>query len=130
MIGSGNLSGGGFLANIECGQFSEDDEIFKQADKWFNRLFDDDELTSALRGQDIRRYRKRFDTANQKNKEIQALQHEAEDEIADRTHPSLGRWKMAIADAIQFFKSKTVQGILPRGPQIHRQENQAGFALP
>ena len=69
VIGSGNLSGGGFLNNIECSLFSTVPCIVQQADEWFERLFGDNALTSTLRGKDIDKYRTKYNEATRKNRE-------------------------------------------------------------
>jgi len=68
VIGSGDLSGGGFLSNIECSLFSTVPRIVQQADGWFGRLFGDNALTSTLRGKDIDKYRTKHNEAMRKNK--------------------------------------------------------------
>src|SRR5580658_8471103 len=49
VVGSGNLSNGGFLRNIECGLYSDDQSVFSTLDTWFGSLFSDDSLTKQLR---------------------------------------------------------------------------------
>lgn len=55
VVGSGNLSDGGFLKNIECGLFSDDRSVYGSLDDWFERLFSDNRLTTPLREPDIYR---------------------------------------------------------------------------
>jgi hypothetical protein len=106
VIGSGNLSGGGFLSNIECSLFSTDPGIVQKADEWFERLFGDDGLTSTLRSKDIDRYRTKYKEVTRKNKEIESLARQIEEHIANRHRASIARWKEAVAKATRFFKSQ------------------------
>jgi HKD family nuclease len=105
VVGSGNLSNGGFLQNIECGLFSNDKNVFSSLDVWFEKLFSDDCLTKQLREPDIRRYKKRFDAAKKANKAVEKLQREAEDDIGERHRAGLGNWKHAVNLARTFFGS-------------------------
>jgi HKD family nuclease len=105
VVGSGNLSNGGFLQNIECGLYSDDKNVFSTLDAWFERLFSDDSLTKQLREPDIRHYKKRFDAAKKANKAVRQLQREAEDEIGEQHRAGLGNWKQAVSLARKFFRS-------------------------
>jgi HKD family nuclease len=106
VVGSGNLSNGGFLQNIECGLYSDDENVYSTLDAWFERLFSDNSLTKQLREPDIRHYKKRFDAAKNANKEVKELQKEAEDEIGEQHRAGLGNWKQAVRLAKKFFTSR------------------------
>ena len=106
VIGSGNLSAGGLVHNIECGHFVGSGEGLQSVSEWFDNLFDDDAHTKELREPDIRRYRTRFEDAKKANKTIRTLQEEAEEDIGDRHRAGLGKWKQAVARAKRFFDSK------------------------
>ncbi|MBV9157773.1 MAG: hypothetical protein JO097_16025 [Acidobacteriaceae bacterium] len=106
VVGSANLSEGGFVSNIECSLFSIDSGIVQEADEWFERLFGDNTLTSLLRGKDIDRYRPKYDVAKRKNKEIQKLERDIENHIATCHQASIIRWKEAVENATKFFKSQ------------------------
>lgn len=106
VVGSGNLSNGGFLQNIECGLYSDDETVFATLDAWFEKLFSDDSLTKQLREPDIRHYKKRFDAAKTANKVIRDLQKEAEEEIGEQHRAGLGNWKQAVRLASKFFESR------------------------
>jgi len=106
VIGSGNLSAGGLIHNIECGHFVDGDEALQSVTEWFDDLFDSDGHTKALREPDIRRYRSRFEDAKRANERIRNLQEEAEKDIGDRHRAGLGRWQQAVARAKRFFSSK------------------------
>lgn len=106
VVGSGNLSSGGFLENIECGLFSDDASVYSSVDAWFEKLFCDDRLTKQLRESDIRRYKKCFDAAKRANKQVVQLQHDAEDDIGKRHQAGLRNWKQAVDLAKAFFKSE------------------------
>jgi HKD family nuclease len=105
VVGSGNLSNGGFLENIECGLYSDDKRVFSALDGWFEELFSNELLTKQLREPDIRRYKKRFDAAKKANKAVKQLQQEAEDDIGEQHRAGLGNWKQAVTLANAFFKS-------------------------
>lgn len=105
VVGSGNLSDGGFLNNIECGLFSDDRSVYGSLDDWFERLFSDDRLTTPLRESDIRTYKQRYDAAKKANKEVEQLQQDAEDDIGERHRAGLRQWKRAIGQAKAFFSS-------------------------
>jgi HKD family nuclease len=106
VIGSANLSEGGFVNNIECSLFSIDPGLVQQADEWFDRLFRDNTFTSLLRRKDIDRYRPKYEEAKRKNKEIEKLGREVQDHIATRHQASILRWKEAVESARKFFRSQ------------------------
>lgn len=106
VVGSGNLSQGGLLQNVECGLYSDDKRVYSRVDDWFERLFGDDALTADLTGPDIRRYRKRFDAAKKARKQVEKLQKQAEEDIGERHNAGMRRWKHAVTLARKFFKSK------------------------
>jgi len=110
VVGSGNLSEGGLLQNIECSLFSADKGVYSRVDDWFEKLFGDDSLTTDLTEPDIRRYRKRFDTAKKARKQIEKLQKQAEEDIGERHNAGMRRWNHAVTLARQFFKSKKFKG--------------------
>jgi len=58
VVGSGNLSEGGLLQNVECGLYSDNKGLYSRVNDWFERLFGDDSLTANLTEPDIRRYKK------------------------------------------------------------------------
>lgn len=121
VVGSGNLSNGGFLQNIECGLYSDDKKVFSTLNAWFERLFSDNSLTKQLREPDIRRYKKRFDAARKAKKKINQLQQEAEDDIGERHRAGLGEWKRAVGRAKTFFGSQTFRNKYGgRGTQIEK----------
>jgi HKD family nuclease len=105
VVGSGNLSDGGFVKNIECGLFSDDPNVYSSLDGWFERLFSDDTLTKQLREPDIRSYKRRYDAAKKANREVEQLQQEAEEDIGERHRAGLRQWKRAIGRAKTFFAS-------------------------
>lgn len=115
IVGSGNLSSGGFLENIECGLFSNESKVYAALDDWFEKLFTDDSLTKKLREPDIRRYKKRFDAAKKANKEVERLQREAEDDIGERHRAGLKQWNRAIAQARAFFASAQFRNRYSKG---------------
>jgi HKD family nuclease len=106
VVGSGNLSNGGFLQNIECGLYSDDTTVLSTVNSWFESLFSDESITKSLREPDIRRYEKRFDAAKKANAAVRQLQEEAEDEIGEQHRAALGNWKQAVDLAKKFFNSR------------------------
>jgi hypothetical protein len=105
VVGSGNLSNGGFLQNTECSLYSDDKNVFWTLDAWFEKLFSDDSFTKQLSEPDIRHYKKRFDAARKANKAVKQLQQEAEDDIGEQHRLGLGNWKQAVDLAKTFFRS-------------------------
>lgn len=106
VVGSGNLSEGGLLQNVECGLYSDDKAVYSRLNDWFERLFGDDSLTTNLTEPDIRRYKKRFDAAKKARKQVEKLQEQAEEEIGERHNAGMRRWIHAITLARKFFNSK------------------------
>ncbi len=106
VVGSGNLSEGGLLQNIECGLYSDDQGVYSRMDDWFEGLFGDDSLSTDLTEPDIRRYKKRFDAAKKARKQVEKLQEQAEEDIGERHRAGMRRWKHAVILARRFFKSK------------------------
>jgi len=117
VVGSGNLSNGGFLENIECGLYCDDIKLYASFDAWFETLFCDEMLTKQLSEPDIRRYKKRFDVAKKSRTMVERLQQEAEEDISERHRAALGRWKHAVSLARAFFRYKD----FPRHA-VHRQK--------
>ena len=109
VVGSGNLSAGGFSDNVECSLYSSESRIFEQADAWFEGLFADDILTKDLLEPDIRRYKSRFDQAREARRTIQALELDAKKEIGERDRFGLRKWNHAVGLAKQFFASGRFQ---------------------
>jgi HKD family nuclease len=124
VVGSGNLSNGGFQQNIECGLYSNDEDVFSTVDAWFDRLFSDDSLTKQLREPDILHYKKRFDAARKANKAVEQLQYEAEDEIGEQHRARLGNWKRAVSLAKKVLQVRTIQKRLCGATGHDRERNQ------
>jgi HKD family nuclease len=103
VVGSGNLSAGGFLDNIECGLYSEDNQVVHRVSLWFYDLFENEDFTKELLDVDIRRYRPRYNKAREMNRAARAIQEGARDEIGERHRAELGKWKQAVASAKKFF---------------------------
>jgi HKD family nuclease len=106
VVGSGNLSEGGFVKNIECGLFSRDPKLYALFDRWFEKLFSNDAISKQLREPDIRRYKKKWKAAREANRKIEELQRDAEAEIGERHRAGLENWNEAIALAKRFFGSQ------------------------
>lgn len=106
VIGSGNLSAGGLIHNVECSYFTTASKDLQEVKSWFDGLFGIDSHTKDLNDADIRRYRPRYEKAKAANKSVQGLQEEAEADIGDRHRAGLRKWKQAVAQAKLFFSSK------------------------
>lgn len=106
VIGSGNLSAGGLLHNVECSYFVTASRDLKEVKGWFDFLFGDDSRTKDLNDSDIRRYRPLHEKAKAANRSVQGLQVEAEADIGDRHRASLRKWKQAVSQARRFFSSQ------------------------
>lgn len=111
VIGSGNLSAGGLINNIECGYFTAASQDVRDVTAWFDGLFDSDSHSKDLNEPDIRRYRSRYEKARHANKAAMELQAEAEEDIGDRHRAGLRRWRQAVAQARRFFSSNRFKRI-------------------
>jgi HKD family nuclease len=110
VVGSGNLSEGGLLLNLECGLYSDEKGVYSRVNDWFERLFGDESLTTDLTEPDIRRYKKRFDAAKKARKQVEKLQEQAEEDIGEHRNAGMRRWNHAVALARKFFKSTKFKG--------------------
>ena len=63
VVGSANLSEGGFRNNVECSIFLEDKKILDDLESWFDALFGNESVTKALSSQDVLEYESIFNTA-------------------------------------------------------------------
>jgi len=113
IVGSGNLSAGGFRDNVECSIFITKKSVLDSLQRWFDYLFDDDDATKPLTVSDIREYEPRFKRARRHSSAIGKFQRQVEAKIGQEHSSDLLWWKEAVAEAKRYFKSAHFRGWYP-----------------
>lgn len=106
IIGSGNLSVGGFRTNVECGLYTADAEVISSVIQWF-----DDQWTTGipLTEADIKTYRKQYDKTRKTTANIQKAGKSVEEVISERAKAVFRQRKKAVAEAQRFFRTAEYQ---------------------
>jgi len=100
IVGSANLSYGGFVENTECSAYISDESFADSITAWFDGLW---KISSPLAPALRRKYREQYD----KTKIPRSRAHEAIQEAADELEHAQIQWKRreAIAEARSYFAS-------------------------
>jgi HKD family nuclease len=103
VVGSGNLSAGGFRDNVECSLFTDDPKMVSQLSEWFDKV--SETLAVKLEEPIISRYEPLY--KKYQSRSIKLIQQESDDlgEIDRAIEATLRRWDKAVSDARSFFKS-------------------------
>jgi HKD family nuclease len=103
VVGSGNLSAGGFRDNVECGLFTDNSVMVSELSKWFDKVYESlaVELDEAI----ISRYEPLHKKYRTRSKKL--VQQESVDlsGIDKEVEAKLGRRSKAVSDAKAFFQS-------------------------
>lgn len=105
IVGSGNLSAGGFRDNVECSVFVNKKPLLDGLQSWFDDVFDDETATKALTNPDIKEYEPKFKQARRHSFAIKRSQRQVESKIGEKHGSQLLQWKVAVAEAKRYFKS-------------------------
>lgn len=130
VVGSGNLSEGGFLNNIECSIYTENAAVVDHLTQWFDSLFENERLTKRLRAEDVRQYRPRYEAARAAKQEVTKLQEEVEGELGESHRNQLAEWHKAIAQARRFFASKEFKESYEEQRRIVREDIKTAIGYP
>jgi len=83
IVGSGNLSAGGFRDNVECSVFIDHEAILDELEAWFDGIFADESATHSLTGRGIEEYEPKFQKMRKRLASIRAAQREIQSKLAE-----------------------------------------------
>ena len=104
IVGSANLSRGGFGTNVECSLYTEDSLHVSNLLDWF-QIICSDTHPSRLTGEAIRLYRPRYELARKHEKRVRAEARAAQDAIQKQNAISSWRRDQAARAARGYFHS-------------------------
>lgn len=103
VIGSGNLSAGGFRDNIECSPFTDDPGMVSDISEWFDRVA---EVHAArLEEPIIRQYEPLHEKYRVRSRKLIQQTFDDLGKIDKEVEAKLRHWHEAVSDARAFFKS-------------------------
>jgi predicted RNA-binding protein with PUA-like domain len=82
IVGSGNLSGGGLLDNIECSLYTDDNRVLFRLKRWFDALFYD-ERSSSVASSLIKKYEPFHQMAKQHRGEADRAGRRFKDKVGE-----------------------------------------------
>jgi HKD family nuclease len=102
VVGSGNLSAGGFRDNVECSLFTDDQELVSDLSVWFEEV--SKAFAVKLEEPVIRRYEPLYKKYQSRLRKL--TQQESADlrKIDKEVEATLRDWKKAVLDAKAFFR--------------------------
>jgi HKD family nuclease len=102
IVGSGNLSKGGLIDNVECGVFVDSSTMLSELRDWFDGVFKAGEpLCDAI----VLDYEKKWKSLLQSTKDLRKQQQELENELAAKSAAVMNRWDNAVSAAKEFLIS-------------------------
>ena len=103
VVGSGNLSAGGFRNNVECSLFTDDQKLVSDLCTWFEEI--SETFTVKLEESVIRRYEPLYKKYQSRLREL--TKHESNDlrKIDKEVAATLRHWDKAVSDAKAYFES-------------------------
>lgn len=122
LIGSGNMSAGGFQKNVECFSYLSSALAISDAREWIEGLAADKECCVALNLPYIKLYEKKFKKAAKAKRALQKVTQATERELINRRQPSVQNWTQAIREAREFFKTATFR-------ESHRERTLAAWRI-
>jgi hypothetical protein len=105
IVGSGNLTAGGLLNNVECGVFVRDRRYVRALLDWFARLQADRRATLALTAGVIDDYAPSFESAARSLANVRRLQEQAGRVLATSAEGRLRHRDRAVLEARRYFRS-------------------------
>jgi hypothetical protein len=128
IVGSGNLSRGGLIDNVECGVFVDSLPMLNELRTWFDDLFRTAEL---LRDAIVLDYEKKWRLLRKSAIDLRNQQKGLEAEFAAKNAALMGRWEDAVASAKRYLNSakfsKTYDGRKAGGLGIKAALNYPAF---
>lgn len=106
IVGSGNLSNGGFRTNCECGVYVGDGSVIEALCSWFDEQFEAGKLLSAKA---IQAYEPEFKKARKLAASLAKHQRETERKIEEIGEASLAKWNRAMKLAEAYFHNKNFE---------------------
>jgi HKD family nuclease len=103
LVGSGNLSRGGFISNVECWLYTEAVEHVQALTKWFNEHFGN---SKPVTPEIIKQYRPKYKRAQKASKIIGKQQRAIEEALTEIQAATLKRRKAAINAASRYMASE------------------------
>jgi HKD family nuclease len=130
IVGSANLSAGGFRNNVECSVFVNDKKLLDELEGWFQSTFTDEEVTRSRTRPDIKEYEPRFKKARKHLASVLKAQRQTQVKIAEQHHSELIRWKEAVSEAKRYFKSAHFRGWYPKEKMAAAKRIKASLGYP
>lgn len=118
IVGSANLSAGGFRDNVECSLFVTQKRLLNDLQTWFDSVFADENQTHALTSTDIKDYEPRFKRARKHMAAVRKTQQEVQSKIGREHHAKLLRWREAITAAKEYFRSAEFRKCYPKPKKV------------
>jgi hypothetical protein len=102
VVGSGNLSEGGFITNTECAVFVNDAAYLRNLTEWFDMQFD---AGTPLILKMIDTYEPAYTKAKAKRAALEKLQNATHSKLKSVGQASLANWNGVLAKAEKYFRS-------------------------
>jgi HKD family nuclease len=119
IVGSGNLSRGGLIDNVECGVFVDSGAQLSELRAWFDKLFG---LIPPLDDAIVFDYERKWASLQKARRALLKQQQELQDELATKNVAVMNRRKDAIAAAKKFL-------ISPRFKQAYKHRVAGGARI-
>jgi HKD family nuclease len=130
IVGSGNLSAGGFRDNVECSVFVNDKGLVDDLQHWFDAVFTDEDATRTLTNPDIQEYEPKFKKARRHSAAIRKAQQQVQAKLAEQHSGELRRWRQALAAAKKYFKSDQFANWYPGEKKAAAKKIKTSLAYP
>jgi HKD family nuclease len=102
IVGSGNLSRGGLIDNVECGVFVDSSALLSELRVWFDGVFN---AAEPLRDATVLDYERKWKSLRKSTKDLRKQQQELEYELAAKSAAVMNRWDNAVTAAKEFLIS-------------------------
>ena len=117
IVGSGNLSRGGLIDNVECGVFVDSNGLLNELRVWFDGVFN---AAEPLRDATVLDYERKWKSLRKSTKDLRKQQQE--NELAAKSAAIMNRWDNAVSAAKEFL-------ISPRYRKAHRDLSAGGARI-
>jgi HKD family nuclease len=114
IVGSANLSAGGFRDNVECSLYVTEKKLLDELENWFDAVFSDEDQTRALTSPDIKAYEPKYKKARKHMAAVRKGQREIRAKIGEEHQAELVRWRQAISAARRYFRSRDFKAWYPK----------------
>lgn len=111
ILGSGNMSKGGFVTNIECNIYIDDVKQVNELISWYEAMLKNPKETINITAKFIEYYKPKYEKSRKLNAKANAVQIEAKNSIAAQVsrQATMVGWNEAIDDARKYFQTKVFE---------------------